>query len=619
MAAQYELLKELLNSGTKLSFGQEFFFKFYQAFILNDRWTQYIKGVGTTLLVTALALALGIVLGSVVALVRVAHDQQRPGHKNPVLGFFNIICEIYTTIIRGTPMMVQLLIMSMVIFANSRNFTMVGALALGINSGAYVSEIIRGGLMAVDPGQMEAGRSLGLNYMTTMVVIIIPQAIRAVLPALGNEFIILLKDTSLITTIGGKELLYAAQGIMNRTYEPMFPLLGVAALGISRSNGLFDLSSKVNRPYAMFFTCALYLTIGPFFAIPRCATTSFTVGLEQVLPQNGSNTLYLLLFSVAFFAAALFFALRPGKILTWVGKILNPCFLVFLGILVVVALLSPSAAIADVEPLGDYASQPFFAGFLEGYNTMDALASLAFGIIVVQVIRDLGVDDPTAVAGSTVRAGIFSSLLMAFIYIAVTIAGTQSRGVLEASENGGTALAQIAQHYLGSAGLFILAATVTLACLKTAVGLITSCAETFSALFPDGPKYRIWAIIFSLVSLLFANLGLSAIISYSLPVLMFLYPLSIALIALALLGKFFGHDRTVYCWTIGFTLIAAVYDLIIALPESVFNAIHGPAIKAFGQQYLPFADLGLGWICPTLIGTAIGLILHFMRGNRAKA
>ena len=230
MAAQYELLKELLNSGTTLNFEQEFFFKFYQAFILKDRWTQYIKGVSTTLLVTAIALALGIVLGSAVALVRVAHDQQRPGHKNPVLGFFNIICEIYTTIIRGTPMMVQLLIMSMVIFANSRNFTMVGALALGINSGAYVSEIIRGGLMAVDPGQMEAGRSLGLNYMTTMVVIIIPQAIRAVLPALGNEFIVLLKDTSLITVIGGKELLYAAQGIMNRTYEAMFPLLGVALI-----------------------------------------------------------------------------------------------------------------------------------------------------------------------------------------------------------------------------------------------------------------------------------------------------------------------------------------------------------------------------------------------------
>ena len=228
MAAQYELLKELLNSGTKLSFEQEFFYKFYQAFILKDRWVQYVQGVGTTLLVTAIALAMGVVLGSVVALIRVAHDQQRSGHRNPVLGFFNAICKVYTTIIRGTPMMVQLLIMSMVIFANSRNFTMVGALALGINSGAYVSEIIRGGLMAVDPGQMEAGRSLGLNYITTMVVIIIPQAIRAVLPALGNEFIVLLKDTSLITVIGGKELLYAAQGIMNRNYEAMFPLCGVA-------------------------------------------------------------------------------------------------------------------------------------------------------------------------------------------------------------------------------------------------------------------------------------------------------------------------------------------------------------------------------------------------------
>ena len=230
MAAQYELLKELLNSGTSLTFGQEVFYKFYQAFLLKDRWLQYIDGVGTTLLVTAIALALGVVLGSVVAMVRVTHDQQRPGHKNPVLGFFNAVCEVYATIIRGTPMMVQLLIMSMVIFSNSRNFTMVGALTLGINSGAYVSEIIRGGLMAVDPGQMEAGRSLGLNYMTTMVVIIIPQAIRAVLPALGNEFIVLLKDTSLITVIGGKELLYAAQAVGAKTYSVMFPYIGVAVI-----------------------------------------------------------------------------------------------------------------------------------------------------------------------------------------------------------------------------------------------------------------------------------------------------------------------------------------------------------------------------------------------------
>ena len=226
MAAQYEMLTQLAKAGTKLDFGQDLFVKFYQAFIASNRWQQYLKGVIPTLYVTAIALAIGVVLGSVVALVRVAHDQQRRGHHNPALAVANAVCKLYATVIRGTPM----LIMSMVIFANSRNFTMVGALALGINSGAYVSEIIRGGLMAVDPGQMEAGRSLGLNYMTTMVLIVIPQAIRSVLPALGNEFIILLKDTSLITVIGGKELLYAAQGIMNRTYEPMFPLFGVALM-----------------------------------------------------------------------------------------------------------------------------------------------------------------------------------------------------------------------------------------------------------------------------------------------------------------------------------------------------------------------------------------------------
>ncbi len=230
LTQQFEMLSALASNGEKLTAWQDGFLKFYRAFLANDRWLQYIEGVGTTLVVTAVALAIGVILGGTVAMVRVAHDQQRPHHRNALLGFVNAILKIYVTVIRGTPMMVQLLIMGMVIFASSRNFTMVGALTLGINSGAYVSEIIRGGLMAVDPGQMEAGRSLGLNYMTTMLKIVIPQAIRSILPALGNEFIVLLKDTSLITVIGGKELLYAAQGIYSRTYECMYPLLGTAVI-----------------------------------------------------------------------------------------------------------------------------------------------------------------------------------------------------------------------------------------------------------------------------------------------------------------------------------------------------------------------------------------------------
>ena len=225
----YELWKPLMRDGTA-SFWQEFYVKFYQAFIEGSRWKQYLNGVGTTLLVTAMALTLGIILGIVVAVIRTAHDQQRTGHKNPVLGLLNGICKVYVTVIRGTPMMVQLLIMGFVIFSFSRNYTMVGALTLGINSGAYVSEIIRGGLMSLDPGQAEAGRSLGLGYIDTMRLIVIPQAFKAILPALGNEFIMLLKDTSLITVIGGKEMVYAAQAIYGRTYEQMFPLIGIACI-----------------------------------------------------------------------------------------------------------------------------------------------------------------------------------------------------------------------------------------------------------------------------------------------------------------------------------------------------------------------------------------------------
>ena len=217
-----------------LTFWQDAYLKFYRAWFLNDRWVQYFDGLATTIKVTVMALALGVVLGVVVAVIRTAYDQRRPGQgslpSRIALWIVNAICKVYVTVIRGTPMMVQLMIMGFVIFSTSRNFTMVGALSLGINSGAYVAEIIRGGLMSLDPGQSEAGRSLGLNYFDTMRFIVIPQAFKAILPSLGNEFIVLLKDTSLISVIGGKEIVYFAQAISSRTYEAMFPLLITAVM-----------------------------------------------------------------------------------------------------------------------------------------------------------------------------------------------------------------------------------------------------------------------------------------------------------------------------------------------------------------------------------------------------
>lgn len=387
------------------------------------------------------------------------------------------------------------------------------------------------------------------------------------------------------------------------------PLLGVTAIGISRSDGLIELSRKVGKGYSVFFTCALYLTIGPFFAIPRCATVPFTVGVEPIIAGGGSP-FALTIFSAVFFAAVLAFSLYPGQILTWVGKILNPLFLIFLGTLVVAALIKPMGTIRDVEPIKGYASRAFMTGFFEGYNTMDALASLAFGIVIIDVIRGLGISSAGAVAKTTVHAGIFSCIIMSVIYVAVTVVGAQSRNIFEVCSNGSEVFALAAKHYFGSVGAVILAVTVVFACLKTAVGLVTSCSETFCKLFPKAFAYKTWAVIFSCVSFLVANVGLDMIIEYAVPVLMFLYPLAITLILLGIFGNAFGHSRYVYGFVTGFTLFAAVFDFFGALPEYAIKLLHIGGVLEIAQRTLPFSSYGLGWIVPAAIGLLIGFFVY---------
>ena len=394
------------------------------------------------------------------------------------------------------------------------------------------------------------------------------------------------------------------------------PLLGVAALGMSRSDGLFQMSSRVGRGYGYFFTILLYLTIGPFFAIPRCASTSFSVGIKPMIDDTTAKWL-VWIFSLLFCAAVLWFSLRPGKILTWVGKILTPLFLVALGLLIVAALISPIGKAADVAPEAAYESGAVFQGFLDGYNTMDALAGLAFGIVVVTAIRGLGVDDPAAVAGNTITSGFFGCMIMAVIYAALALIGAQSRTVYPLAADGGEALYVIATHYFGKVGGIILAVIVTLACLKTAVGLITSCGEMFCELFPRGPKYRVWAIGFCVISFLISTMGLGAIIRWSLPVLMFLYPLAMTIIVLAMCGRLFEHDRRVYACTTALALVAAIPDLTKSRPGELPKAPVIRTINALGDA-LPFADIGLGWVCPAFVGFAVGLAWYLIAARISK-
>lgn len=203
----------------------KFIESFYQNFIENNRWKYLLTGLENTLLITVFALLLGVFIGFLVAIIRASHD------KNGSFKFLNVICRIYLTVIRGTPTMIQVMITYYIIFASVNvSKIVVAVMAFGINSGAYVAEIVRSGIMSIDPGQFEAGRSLGFNYGQTMRLIVMPQAFKNVLPALGNEMIVLLKETSISGYVGTMDLTKGGDIIRSTTYEPFLPLFGVAAV-----------------------------------------------------------------------------------------------------------------------------------------------------------------------------------------------------------------------------------------------------------------------------------------------------------------------------------------------------------------------------------------------------
>ena len=387
------------------------------------------------------------------------------------------------------------------------------------------------------------------------------------------------------------------------------PILAVAAIGVTHSNGLQRLcEKKVGKGFAYFFTSLLYLTIGPFFAIPRCCTTTFTTGVYPLINGLGEK-LCLLVFSFIFFALVLYFALKPSEIMKWVGKVITPIFLTFFAVLIVAALTGSGTPISSIAPEQSYTEGSFVNGLLEGYNTMDAIAGLAFGVIIVNCVRDLGIHDGKIVAVEIIKAGIITALLMSVIYLASTVMGARSRVLFEISENGGIALAQIAEYNLGKVGLIVLAFTIGLACLKTAIGLVTSCSEAFVKMFPNTLNYRKWAVIFSVFSFAVSNFGLTTIINYSVPVLMFLYPIAIVLTVVGIFSYRTDNKIVFRCTLVG-TILAAIFDFIKTLPFGID--------VSFASKFLPFFDAGFGWIAPGVICLIVGLLLNGKGKSAAK-
>lgn len=396
----------------------------------------------------------------------------------------------------------------------------------------------------------------------------------------------------------------------------LLPLLAVLAISASHAKGVYDIGIPLGPKFALAFMVLIHLTLGPLFATPRTASISFSVGLAPILPQKYSQ-ISLLLFSAVFFILAFIISYKQSSILESIGKILNPLFLVLLFFIFLLAAISPMGAAKQQSVTPAYQTMPFFNGFLQGYNTMDALAGLAFGYTIVSAVKQLGKTSAKSNAKVTAKAGVLATSAIGIIYICLIWLGATTLNHFKIAPEGGTTFNQIVTYYLGDFGHALLATLVTLTCLTTAVGLLAAFAQDFHRSF-NKISYHTWLLIMTVASFITANFGLDTIISWSTPMLMFLYPIAIVLIILSITGPLFNHDAIVYYWAVGLTLIPAIFDMIASFPPVVSQQPWALQLQAIQTRFLPFAKIGMDWVIPTIIGLVIGFIHHLYQNAKLK-
>jgi LIVCS family branched-chain amino acid:cation transporter len=381
------------------------------------------------------------------------------------------------------------------------------------------------------------------------------------------------------------------------------PFLGILAMGYSGSTNLQELASRVHPLYGVIFTALLYLTIGPFFAAPRTGAVAYDIGIAPFVNESFGQ-LGLFVFTCVFFIVTLWFSLNPAKLVDRVGKILSPAIIVLIFILLVMVIAKPLGTFE--APQAAYANGAFMKGFMEGYNTMDALASLVFGIIVINAIRAMGVTSTRGILLASAKSGLVATFFLGIIYVGVAYLGATSTGAFGLFDTGGPVLGKAASYYFGSLGTVMLSIIILLACLTTSIGLMTACGEYFHTLFPK-VSYKIWVLFFSVVSFVIANFGLANIINFSIPVLMFLYPLAVALMLLTFLSKLFNHSRIVYVAAIVVTLLISIIDGFKTFCQLFGMEYFGwlARIVSFYERVLPLYNDGLGWLLPVLVTIVI--------------
>lgn len=378
------------------------------------------------------------------------------------------------------------------------------------------------------------------------------------------------------------------------------PLISIAALGYSGCLDLEEAAGRVHPWYGVFYSVVSYLAIGPCFAAPRTGTVSFEIAVKPFL-GSFSPDIALPIFLLVFFLLTYWLAATPSKLVDRVGKILTPALLAVILLLIVQSFISPLGT--PQAPTKNYATPvtAVMQGILDGYNTLDAIASFIFATLVISFVKEGGVTQPKAIMKQVLLSGSIAVALLAFIYIFIAKIGADSVTPLGILETGAPVLAGSAKILFGNLGAAILAVIVLLACLSTSVGLVTCCAAYFMRLLGHF-SYKTYAVIFCVISYLVGLFGLKTIIVSTIPVLMFIYPLLVALICLIFLDKFFGGRQCVYAWTIAFTFVMATINLL----ETA--GVNLGSFETMLQTYVPLHTFGMGWIPFAAAGFVIGLI-----------
>lgn len=363
----------------------------------------------------------------------------------------------------------------------------------------------------------------------------------------------------------------------------VLPVLGVVV--VARFDGLDKLGNTVGKSFGLLFAVLIYLSIGPGLGIPRAASVPFEMAVAPYLPAGANPVLWRVVYSLVFFLVALWLCMTPSKLVERIGHVLTPSLLALLLVLFVSFLFRGQVQVAP--PQQEYAHAPFLKGFAEGYNTMDTIAALNFGLVIATTLETFGLKKKQERMRHTVLAGLFAGSILTLVYVLLSYMGRCSSGVYPVQENGAWTLRCIVYQVFGAPGAVLLAAIFTLACLTTCVGLINSISQYFSTLFPR-VSYRAWVLVITGFSFLVCNLGLTTILSISVPILNAIYPVAIVLILLGLTDRLWKGDRLVYRSVVTGT---GVVSVLYALDQAGVPLFFLSCVRA-----LPLYALGFGWV-----------------------